>query len=37
MIISGALSASPGVIWLLAMSFRGFSVPAHAVRESYAD
>jgi MFS family permease len=34
MVISGMLSASPGVVWLLAMWLRRFSVPARAVRES---
>jgi MFS family permease len=33
-VVSGMLSASPGVIWLLAMWLRRFSVPARAVRES---
>jgi MFS family permease len=37
MIISGALSASPGAVWLLAMWLRRFSVPERAVRESYGD
>jgi MFS family permease len=35
MMVSGMLSASPGVIWLIALSFKRFSVPARAVRESY--
>lgn len=35
-IVSGLLSASPGVIWLLAMWFKRFSVPSGAVRESYS-
>jgi MFS family permease len=37
MIVSGMLSASPGVVWLLAMWLKRFSVPARAVRESYGD
>lgn len=37
MVLSGVLSATPGVVWLLAMSLRGFKVPDHAVRESYGD
>ncbi|HVG17978.1 MAG TPA: MFS transporter [Blastocatellia bacterium] len=37
MVISGMLSASPGVVWLLAMWLRRFSVPARAVREGYGD
>ncbi len=37
MVISGALSASPGVVWLLAMSLTDFRVPSNAVRESYGD
>ncbi len=37
MIISGALSAVPGIVWLLAMSLTGFRVPSRAVRESYGD
>jgi MFS family permease len=37
MVISGMLSASPGVVWLLAMWLKQFSVPARAVRESYGD
>ncbi len=37
MVISGALSASPGVVWLLAMSLTDFRVPSRAVRESYGD
>lgn len=36
LIISGALSASPGVIWLLAMWRARFSVPAYVVREGYS-
>ena len=35
MIVSGMLSASPGVVWLIALSIKRFSVPARAVRESY--
>jgi len=34
-ILSGLLSASPGLVWLLAMWRTRFSVPASAVRESY--
>lgn len=34
LMVSGMLSASPGVVWLLAMWLRRFSVPARAVRES---
>lgn len=37
MTLSGILSATPGVVWLLAMSLKGFSVPARAVSESYGD
>jgi sugar phosphate permease len=37
LIVSGMLSATPGVVWLLAMWLRRFSVPARAVRESYGD
>lgn len=37
MIASGFLAGSPGVIWLLALWFARFSVPARAVRESYGD
>lgn len=37
MIASGLLSASPGLIWLLALWLSRFSVPAGAVRESYGD
>jgi MFS family permease len=37
MIVSGLLSASPGLAWLLAMWRTRFSVPACAVRESYGD
>jgi MFS family permease len=35
MIVSGLLSASPGLIWLLAMRRKRFSVPPCAVREGY--
>jgi MFS family permease len=37
MILSGLLSASPGLLWLLAISLTKFRVPAHAVRASYGD
>lgn len=37
MVLSGVLSATPGVVWLMAMSLRGFRVPARAVSESYGD
>ncbi|MFP5262780.1 MAG: MFS transporter [Blastocatellia bacterium] len=37
LMVSGALSASPGVVWLLAMWLKSFSVPARAVRESYVE
>jgi MFS family permease len=33
MIISGLLSASPGLLWLLTIGLTKFRVPAHAVRE----
>lgn len=36
MLVSGTLSASPGLVWLLAMWRTRFSVPAGAVRESYS-
>jgi MFS family permease len=36
MIVAGVLSASPGLVWLLAMWRARFSVPAVAVRESYS-
>ena len=36
MLVSGFLSASPGLIWLLALGCNRFSVPAGAVRESYS-
>lgn len=37
MVVSGLLSASPGVAWLLALWFARFRVPTRAVRESYGD
>jgi MFS family permease len=37
MVASGLLSASPGLIWLLALWLSRFKVPAGAVRESYGD
>jgi MFS family permease len=37
MVVSGLLSASPGVVWLLAIWLTKFSVPACAVRESFGD
>lgn len=37
MIISGLLSASPGLIWLLVLGLTKFRVPARAVSESYGD
>ena len=37
MVLSGVLSAIPGIIWLLAVSLTRFGVPARAVRESYGD
>lgn len=37
MIASGLLSAGPGLIWLLALWFSRFKVPASAVHESYGD
>jgi hypothetical protein len=37
MIASGLLSASPGLIWLMALWFARFRVPTSAVRESYGD
>jgi len=37
MVASGLLSASPGLIWLLALWLSRFSVPARAVSESYGD
>ncbi len=36
-ITSGLLSASPGLIWLVALWLKRFNVPSHAVRESYGD
>ena len=36
-IVSGLLSASPGLVWLLAMWLKRFSVPTGAVRESYSE
>jgi MFS family permease len=36
MIVSGFLSASPGLVWLLAIARRRFYIPARAVRESYS-
>ena len=36
-IVSGLLSASPGLIWLVAMWLKRFSVPTCAVRESYSE
>jgi MFS family permease len=37
MVVSGLLSAIPGLVWLLAMWLRSFTVPAQAVSESYGD
>ncbi|MBI1760501.1 MAG: MFS transporter [Acidobacteria bacterium] len=37
MMVSGLLSASPGLVWLLAMWLKQFSVPSCAVRESYSE
>jgi hypothetical protein len=37
MVMSGLLSAVPGVAWLLALRLTRFGVPAGAVRESYGD
>ncbi len=37
LIVSGLLSASPGLIWLLAMWLKQISVPSSAVRESYVE
>lgn len=37
MVASGLLSASPGLIWLLALWLSRFKVPVGAVRESYGD
>lgn len=36
-IVSGLLSASPGLVWLVAMWLKRFSVPTGAVRESYSE
>jgi MFS family permease len=36
MVVSGLLSAGPGLVWLLAMWRARFSVPSSAVREGYA-
>jgi MFS family permease len=36
-VVSGLLSASPGLFWLLAMWLTRFRVPACAVRESYSE
>lgn len=35
--VSGLLSASPGLIWLMAMWLKRFSVPTCAVREQYSE
>jgi MFS family permease len=35
MVLSGLLSATPGLVWLVAIGFTRFSVPTRAVRESY--
>ena len=37
MVASGFLSASPGLVWLLALWLARFRVPSRAVRESYGD
>ncbi len=37
LMVSGLLSASPGLIWLLAMWLKQISVPSCAVRESYGE
>jgi MFS family permease len=37
MMASGLLSASPGLVWLLAMWLKRFSVPACAVRENFGE
>lgn len=37
MVMSGLLSAIPGLAWLLALRLTRFGVPAGAVRESYGD
>ncbi|MEW6129528.1 MAG: MFS transporter [Acidobacteriota bacterium] len=36
-IVSGLLSATPGLWWLIAISFAKFRVPSNAVRESFGD
>jgi MFS family permease len=36
MLVSGLLSALPGLVWLVAMGLKRFGVPACAVRESYS-
>ncbi|MBI3652272.1 MAG: MFS transporter [Acidobacteria bacterium] len=36
-VVSGLLSASPGLLWLLAIFFTKFRVPTHAVRTSFGD
>lgn len=37
MVVSGLLSASPGLVWLLAMWLKQISVPSCAVREGYSE
>jgi len=37
MVASGLLSASPGLVWLVALWFERLRVPTRAVRESYGD
>jgi MFS family permease len=37
LMVSGLLSASPGLLWLLAIGLTKFRVPARAIRESYGD
>lgn len=37
MVASGLFSASPGLVWLLALWFARFGVPTRAVRESFGD
>lgn len=37
MVASGLLSASPGLVWLIALWFERLRVPTRAVRESYGD
>jgi MFS family permease len=37
LVVSGLLSASPGLLWLLAIGLTKFRVPARAVRESFGD